>query len=190
MRILVLTFTLLFFVPVEFVSANELLKKLENKNKTQNRDENILKEIILDCKMENFWDNKKFYLRKDYINPETSDGYIHINLRQNYIISNIFPFNVYNDRVFTGKDEKKNFYLEMNSYERNIILTAIIGYNMDIPYRGLRQKVFFEIDKYTLKMSQKSAEVIRDEKQFNNIRFGKVEATTNYQCQYRTKKNI
>ena len=46
MRILVLTFTFLFFVPIEFVNANELLKKLENKNKTQNRDENILKEKI------------------------------------------------------------------------------------------------------------------------------------------------
>jgi hypothetical protein len=190
MHILFLTFTLLFFVPLESVNANELLKKLENKKKTQNQNESILKEIILDCKMENFTNNKGFYLRRDINNPETSDGYIHINLGQNYIISNLFPFNSYNDKVFAGRDEKKNFYLEMNSYEKNITLTAIVGYNVNIPYRGLRQKVFFEIDKYTLRMSQNAVEVIRDETQFNSVRFGKVGATSNYQCQYRNKKII
>ena len=56
MHILFLTFTLLLFVPLEFVNANELLKKLENKNKSQNRDEKILKEVILDCKVESFTD--------------------------------------------------------------------------------------------------------------------------------------
>ena len=71
MRILVLTFTLLFFVHVEFVDANELLKKLENKNKTQKQDENIPKEIILDCKVESFTDiNKRLFLRRDLISPE------------------------------------------------------------------------------------------------------------------------
>jgi len=50
MHILFLTFTLLLFVPLELVNANELLKKLENKNKTQTNTSKITNsnEIIFD----------------------------------------------------------------------------------------------------------------------------------------------
>jgi len=191
MRILVLTFTFLFFVPIEFVNANELLKKLENKNKTQNRDENILKEIILDCQVESFTDiNKRSFLRKDVRNSEILDRYIHINFSEKYVISNFDVFKTY-DKYFKGEDRKKNFYLEMNSYDKNIILVAVKGYDVNIPFNnGIRQRSFFEIDRYNLKMTVQSVEVVRDEAQLNNFRFGQVLETSHYQCQNRNKKKI
>ena len=191
MHILFLTFTLLLFVPLEFVNANELLKKLENKNKSQNRDEKILKEVILDCKVESFTDiNKRFFLRKDVRNPEFMDRYIHINFSEKYVISNFYVFKSY-DKVFKGENKKKNFYLEINSYDKNIILIAVKGYNVNIPLNnGTRQRSFFEIDRYDLKMTVQSVEVVRDETQFNNFKFGQVLETSYYQCQNRNKKNI
>lgn len=191
MHILFLTFTLLFFVPLEFVNANELLKKLENKNKTQNRNENILKEIILDCKVESFTDiNKRFFLRKDVRNPEVKDRYIHINFSEKYVISNFYVFKSY-DKVFKGEDKKKNFYLDMKFYDKNIELIAVKGYDVNIPFNnGIRQRSFFEIDRYNLKMTIQSVEVVRDETQFNNFRSGQVLETSHYQCQNRNKKII
>ena len=163
----------------------------ENKNKSQNRDEQILKEVILDCKVESFTDiNKRFFLRKDVRNPEFMDRYININFSEKYVISNFYVFKSY-DKVFKGEDKKKNFYLEMDSYDKNIILIAVKGYNVNIPLNnGTRQRSFFEIDRYDLKMTVQSVEVVRDETQFNNFKFGQVLETSYYQCQNRNKKNI
>jgi len=181
----------MFFISQEFVNANEFLKKLENKNKSQNQDENILKEVILDCKVESFTDiNKRFFLRKDITNPEVKDKYIHINFSEKYVISNFHVFKSY-DKVFKGEDKKKNFYLEMNSYDKNIILIAVKGYDVDIPFNnGTRVRGFFEIDRYDLKMTVQYVEVVRDETQLFNFRFGQVLEASNYQCQNRNKKKI
>ena len=192
MRIFVLIFTLLFFFPVEFVSANELLKKLENKNKTQKQDENILKEIILDCKIESFTDiDKRFFFRKDLRNPEVKDRYIHINFSENYVISNFLVFKSH-DKVFKGEDKKRNFYLQMNAQDKDIILIGVNGSDVNMPVYadGIRQRSFFEIDRYNLKMTVQSVEWVRDETQLGGHRFGRVLETGNYQCQNRSKRNI
>lgn len=39
-------------------------------------------------------------------------------------------------------------------------------------------------------MTVQSVEVVRDETQFNNFKFGQVLETSYYQCQNRNKKNI
>ena len=81
--------------------------------------------------------------------------------------------------------------LSNSDHDKNIILIAVKGYNVNIPLNnGTRQRSFFEIDRYDLKMTVQSVEVVRDETQFNNFKFGQVLETSYYQCQNRNKKNI
>ena len=193
MRIFVLIFTLLSFFPVEFANSNELLKKLENKNKNQIQKKINSIEVILDCKMLNISELKegkyKTFLRSDIPNAEISDGYVHINFNENYVISNLGMLSHYG-KILKGVDKNRNVLLEIYTGDKTFEVIAALGFNLDVPFQGgLRQRNTFVIDKYNLKMTMKANKIFRDEKAFNGIGFDKDQSIINYQCQRGTKPN-
>lgn len=191
MRTIILASSFLFLVLGGVVSGNELLKKLENKNKTQIQKKINSIEVILDCKMLNISELKdgkyKTFLRSDISNAEISDGYIHINFNENYVISNLGMLSLYG-KILKGVDKNRNVLLEIYSGDKTFEVIAALGFNLDIPFQGsLRQRNTFVIDKYNLKMTMNANKIFRDEKAFNGIGFDKDQSIINYQCQKGTK---
>ena len=195
MHILFLTFTLLLFVPLELVNANELLKKLENKNKTQTNTSKIISsnEIIFDCKViiyqEYDFSDKvyKAYKRANTAVPIKYDGYIHLNFNENYIISNLLGFKNY-EKIVKGFDKKLNTDLYMSTGDKTFSVTAVL----DIPFKekNLRVRNEFSIDKYNLKMIAQEFKIFDDETAMFGKRVDENPSTYNYQCQKRTKPNF
>lgn len=192
MKKYILASTFLFLVLGGVTSSNELLKKLENKNKTQTNTSKITSsnEIIFDCKVIVFQEYDfldkvyKAYKRENTAVSSKYDGYIHLNFNENYIISNLLGFKNY-EKIVKGFDKKLNTDLYMSTGDKTFSVTAVL----DIPFKekNLRVRNELSIDKYNLKMIAQEFKIFYDETAFGSIRVDKNPSTYNYQCQKRTK---